>query len=146
MTFLIIFENYLLLNNFENDFSHHMLTPSVASSPGGPSSLPLRYYKGAAILLSMLSERTSMSSRKTSRNLLTFVQGQQFSIAQGWWVLLLTGGISLMCSSCPPLALLWCPGVPFGSPPFLVAIAWSPNYPVLILTEHGSKFVWKILQ
>ena len=24
MTFLIIFENYLLLNNFENDFSHHM--------------------------------------------------------------------------------------------------------------------------
>ena len=24
MTFLIIFENYLLLNNFENDFSHHI--------------------------------------------------------------------------------------------------------------------------
>ena len=24
MTFLIIFENYLILNNFENDFSHHI--------------------------------------------------------------------------------------------------------------------------
>ena len=63
--------------------------------------MPHRYFKGANILLSMISAITSMSALNTSRQMLTSMQGQQFLLHK-------VGGLC-----CCLVASLWCTAVAF---------------------------------